>query len=1085
MDTGLAVGVTHTYTLKDLCRLRLNAAELDRCDANRVIDLGISRQRRRRRRGCRAGQHTRARAVPAAATDRVTCQELKVKPIPVVVSFPQQRRPRYNTLIQRERVLTTVRQQRHDNTSDRSMNFGCFNVRSLNNKLDDVIEVSRVHGIDVLFLVETWHDHDAVCIRRLRADGFTVVDVPRPRTATDTMLTNHGGVAAVAFTGARVEPVNVGATPVTFEFVCVRVSSGAVSYVVCAIYRPGSQAVSATFFSELGDVLDRLATFVEPLFIVGDLNVHLERSDDASAVQLIDLLASYGLSCRVTAPTHDLGGLLDIVASRDDLPNPSVDVIDVGLTDPRFCDLSDHRLLRWAVPMSRPPPVYTSTVVRPWRQLDGDAFRESLQSSLLCQPESWKNYDVDGLARLYDTEIGTVLDRLIPQRTVTCRRRPSDPWFDQECRNAKRRVRRLERESRRVSKIAAAAPTPANTAKAATAAAAWNIERRVYRDLLRQKREGFWQAKVESERSSPHRLWKSIDSLMGRGRVPLSTAIDAHDLHRYFDDKIAGVRESTADAPPPCYTPAPPDCNFSVFRTLRVDEVIAVIRKLPNKQCNTDPIPTSLLKDNVDLLAPFLTELFNRSLSSGVFPTQFKAAFITPLLKKPDLDPSDGKSYRPISNLTVLSKTLERLVAQQLIDYVSERKLLPELQSAYRANHSTETAVLRVLSDILGALDRGDLAALTLLDLSAAFDTVDHTTLIRRLEISYGIGGTVLGWFSTYLDQRLQFVRCRSSSSTPSTSLCGVPQGSVLGPILFLLYTADLIRLIEDSGLHPHLYADDTQIYGFCSPRDTTALVDRMTSCISDVCVWMKSNRLQLNASKTEFIWCASCRQQHQIPTTPLVLDNNTIKPVSCVRDLGIYIDSDMSMKTHVSKTVSCCFNSLRQIRSIRRSVSRPVLLSLVTSLVLTRLDYGSATLAGVSGRLLDRLQSVLNAAARLVCDSRKYDHISPLLRDLHWLRVPDRIKFRLAVLVFRCRSNTAPAYLSRDLHWAADSDARRRLRSSSSNKLVVPRTRLKTVGDRAFGTAAARIWNDLPPTITNASSISAFKKHLKFFLFN
>ena len=133
-------------------------------------------------------------------------------------------------------------------------------------------------------------------------------------------------------------------------------------------------------------------------------------------------------------------------------------------------------------------------------------------------------------------------------------------------------------------------------------------------------------------------------------------------------------------------------------------------------------------------------------------------------------------------------------------------------------------------------------------------------------------------------------------------------------------------------------------------------------------------------------------------------------------------------------------------------------------------MDYESATLAGVSGRLLDRLQSVLNAAAWLVCDSRKYDHITPLLRDLHWLRVPDRIKFRLAVLVFRCRSNTAPA--SRDLHWAADSDARRRLRSSSSNKLVVPQTRLKTVDDRAFGAAAARIWNDLPPTITNASSI-------------
>ena len=163
-------------------------------------------------------------------------------------------------------------------------------------------------------------------------------------------------------------------------------------------------------------------------------------------------------------------------------------------------------------------------------------------------------------------------------------------------------------------------------------------------------------------------------------------------------------------------------------------------------------IPTELLKDNVDLLAPFVMELFNGSMSSGVFPTQFKAAFITPLLKELELDPSDGKSYRPNLNLTVLWKSLERLVAQQLIDYVGVRQLLPELQSAYRANHSTETAVLRVLSDILGALDRGDLAALTLLDLSAAFDTVDHMTLIRRIEISYSIGGIVLRWFLTHLD---------------------------------------------------------------------------------------------------------------------------------------------------------------------------------------------------------------------------------------------------------------------------------------------------------------------------------------------
>ena len=155
------------------------------------------------------------------------------------------------------------------------------------------------------------------------------------------------------------------------------------------------------------------------------------------------------------------------------------------------------------------------------------------------------------------------------------------------------------------------------------------------------------------------------------------------------------------------------------------------MRALPDKQCESDPLPTRLLKDHADLLAPFLVELYNRSLFNGVVPDIFKAAYITPLLKKPDADPDDVKNYRPISNLTVLSKLLERLVAKQLLDYLTTTRLLPDLQSAYRAYHSTETAVLKVLSDILLAVDKGDLAMLTLLDLSAAFDLIDHTILLH------------------------------------------------------------------------------------------------------------------------------------------------------------------------------------------------------------------------------------------------------------------------------------------------------------------------------------------------------------------
>ena len=323
-----------------------------------------------------------------------------------------------------------------------------------------------------------------------------------------------------------------------------------------------------------------------------------------------------------------------------------------------------------------------------------------------------------------------------------------------------------------------------------------------------------------------------------------------------------------------------------------------------------------------------------------------------------------------MSNLQVTSKITEKSVAIQLQDHMTANNLFPVLQSAYRQNHSTETALLKVKNDLLLNMDKGHVTLLVMLDLSAAFDTVDHGILLHRLQSKLGLRDKALSWFKSYLAGRTQQVSVNGSLSDKFNLSCGVPQGSCLGPLLFTIYASSLFDIMKSHLPSVHTYADDTQLYISFNPVDKTSEADAVIAienCIRDVRAWMRDDKLMLNDDKTEFLIIGTERQLSKVSVDKIKIGQAEVSPASSVRNLGTWFDSHLDMSTHLTKTCASAFYYLYNIRHIRKYLSRESTERLVHAFITSRLDYCNGLLYGAPEYQIKKLQRVMNASARLV----------------------------------------------------------------------------------------------------------------------
>jgi hypothetical protein len=389
----------------------------------------------------------------------------------------------------------------------------------------------------------------------------------------------------------------------------------------------------------------------------------------------------------------------------------------------------------------------------------------------------------------------------------------------------------------------------------------------------------------------------------------------------------------------------------------------------------------------------------------------WKTAIIRPALKKPGLDLTPS-NYRPVSNLGFLSKVLEKVALSQFMNHSNDNQLMPDYQSAYRQHYSCETALVKMMDDLLWSMERQTVTALVAVDLSAAFDTVDHDILLSVLHHKFGISNSALEWFDSYLRPRRCKVKVGEKFSTVRNLPFSVPQGSCMGPVLYLAYASTLQNAVPQT-VDLHGYADDHAMKLTFNPNDRLdecTAIKHLESCAQQVNRWMSENRLKMNPSKTEFVLYASKQQLKKCTTEHLMVCDATVQRSTKIKYLGAILDENLTLKEHITLKCRTAMWNINRIKSIRRVLTRDACETLVLGLVMSHLDYSNVLFIGLPDCEISRLQRVQNIAAKLVL----YDGDSAYnsLKRLHWLPIRLRIQHKALTLVYKCLHDQAPQYL-------------------------------------------------------------------------
>ena len=516
----------------------------------------------------------------------------------------------------------------------------------------------------------------------------------------------------------------------------------------------------------------------------------------------------------------------------------------------------------------------------------------------------------------------------------------------------------------------------------------------------------------------------------------------------------------------------PTNSVFS-FNPIDVNQVKNFLRKINvTKSSGLDNIPNKLLKMAVDIVSQSLTHIFKKSLCAGIYPNDWKLARVIPIHKngaKYDL-----KNYRPISIISAAGKVFERIIHDQFYHYLINHNLLTKCQSGFRASHSTVTTLLETTNKWSVNIDNGLLNGVVFIDLKEAFDTIDHKILLEKLA-QYGVDQNSSTWFRSYLSDRTQRCQVNGHLSSSRSIKFGVPQGSIIGPLLFLVYINDPPNCLNDGS--SSMYADDTN--SFQSPN-LDELEKIMTSDLSRLNTWLKANRLSLNIAKTEYM-VIDTRQKlitQDLNKMNIHVDSTQIKRVQHRKSLGLIIDDNLNWKNHINAICKKISSGIGALKRVRRFIRKDTAEKVYNSLIEPYFNYCSPVWDGIGSHLSSKLQKLQNRAARVIAERSYEPPSSDLLEELNWHKLHTIRKKHKAILMYKTLNGNLPHYLQEIFTPRISSYDLRDI----ENKLFVPKPRTDYL-KRSFGYSGAVLWNSLPSELRSIQTLTTFKRGLEGWL--